>query len=279
MAIDRDSSHSPPIHLIIRFSASISDLTIPVTSPQTTNPSTLSILIRPQLPADLSTCSLRYIYAGALLPPATTLSNGLRLHQKNITQYQKFYLHCSISTTTHLTLEELEAEARAAKIEVSSLPHSPKATSLAHSAPVQPAEPQGFDRLLTAGFTPAEVASLRSQFLAIQSHVHTPDSMPTGAALRALEERWLDSGGPGGGNGDGGDSDRMDEDDGTFVGGGSLALEDMLWGNLMGFLWALPAITWLVREEGLWTRRRQIGVLTGALLNITFCLLCKGSSG
>lgn len=55
------------------------------------------------------------------------------------------------------------------------------------------AAPQGFDRLLGAGFTPTEIASLRSQFLTNLSFTHTPDDMPSGAALRALEDRWLDT--------------------------------------------------------------------------------------
>ncbi|PWY87659.1 hypothetical protein BO70DRAFT_378248 [Aspergillus heteromorphus CBS 117.55] len=54
--------------------------------------------------------------------------------------------------------------------------------------------PRGFDRLLSAGFTAAEVAGLRSQFLAVQSVSRTPDTMPTGAELRELEDRWMDEG-------------------------------------------------------------------------------------
>ena len=61
------------------------------------------------------------------------------------------------------------------------------------------------------------------------------------------------------------------EDD---LGGG---LEDMLWGNVMGFFWAVGAIVWLVREEGVWSKRRQVGVVTGVLVNIAFCVLRIGS--
>lgn len=91
--------------------------------------------------------------------------------------------------------------------------------------------------------------------------------MPSGAELRALEERWLDAGTPvdGGGGADG------DEE-----GGGGGGLEDMLWGNVMGFFWAVGAIVWLVREEGVWTKRRQVGVVTGVLVNIAFCMLRVG---
>ena len=154
-------------------------------------------------------------------------------------------------------------------------------------------QPQGFDRLLSAGLTPAEVASLRTQFLAIQSHIHTPDTMPTTSELRRMEERWLDSGangpssggsgsGIGGGGGlageDGAGGGNVGDDDDDAIGGsGSGGLEDMLWGNLMGFFWAVGAVVWLVREEGVWSRRRQVGVVTGVLVNLAFCFLRVGS--
>lgn len=127
----------------------------------------------------------------------------------------------------------------------------------------------GFDRLLTAGLSPAEVASLRSQFLAVQAHTHTPDTMPSGAEMRVLEERWLEAGTPANGGGGGAGGGGMDDE-----GGGGL--EDMLWGNVMGFFWAVGAIVWLVREEGVWSKRRQVGVVTGVLVNIAFCMLRVG---
>ncbi|KZF19931.1 hypothetical protein L228DRAFT_250346 [Xylona heveae TC161] len=126
------------------------------------------------------------------------------------------------------------------------------------------AAPRGFDRLLGVGFSPAEVAALRSQFVALQSHSHTPDTMPSAAEMRMLEDRWMDesvAAGSGGGN-------AADTDD---VQRG--ALEDMLLGNIMGFFWPIGAVVWLLREEGVWSRRRQIAVFTGMLANITFSIL------
>ena len=91
--------------------------------------------------------------------------------------------------------------------------------------------------------------------------------MPSASEMRALEERWLDAGNsPTGDLGGEGDDDEA---------GGRL--EDMLWGNVMGFFWAVGAIVWLVREEGVWSKRRQIGVVTGVLVNIAFCVLRAGS--
>lgn len=259
-------SEGDPIVLIIRFSTPTPDLRLPLSSPQSTTASTLSILVRPQLPLELKTCPLRYIYAGALLQPKTPLSVTLRLHERSAQAARQFYIHCSISTASHLTQSELEAERDEAS-RLASLPSSPVSTN--QRAALQPAVPQGFDRLLTAGFTPTEVASLRSQFTSIQSHVHTPDTMPTGAELRRLEERWLDS------NNSGRSGEAGDEGDGTLA-GGTGGLEDILWGNVMGFFWALGAILWLVREEGVWSRRRQLGVLTGVLVNFAFCVIRAG---
>ena len=96
--------------------------------------------------------------------------------------------------------------------------------------------------------------------------------MPSASEMRALEERWLDAGtspNGGGGIGGGGLGAMADEE----MGG---SLEDMLWGNVMGFFWAVGAIVWLVREEGVWSKRRQVGVVTGVLVNIAFCVLRVG---
>lgn len=256
------------LSLVIRFSASIPDLNLSISSPPDTTTSTLSVLIRPHLPSDLAACPLRYIYAGALLQTNTPLTIPLRLDRN---ASQKFIIHCSISTATKLSTDELELESKAAKslAITSSRSVDPYVQDHPFLSP-QTNEPQGFDRLLAAGFTSTEVASLRSQFLAIASHSHTPDTMPSGSDLRQMEEQWLDTNnpsGPGVGNDDG---------DGT-LGGGSGGLDDLLWGNIMGFFWAVGAIVWLVREEGVWSKRRQIGVCTGVLINLVFCILKAGS--
>ncbi len=102
--------------------------------------------------------------------------------------------------------------------------------------------------------------------------------------MRRLEERWLDNttapsagGGGGGGNnnnnGDGFDglAARADDDD-----DGRGAMEDMLWGNLMGFFWPVGAGMWLLREEGVWSKRRQVAVVTGLLVNLAFGVMRVG---
>ncbi|KAL2046802.1 hypothetical protein N7G274_000820 [Stereocaulon virgatum] len=263
----------PPLNLIIRFTASIPDLPLTISSPRTTTPITLSTLIRPHLPRDLSTSPLRLIHSGALLPRTIPLEKCLRLSPTGKSPAQ-IYIHCSISSDRQLSPAELDAEAKDATSlqteaqEQEDGQSSGARTSLSAYTTTQSA-PQGFDRLLSAGLSAAEVASLRSQFLAVQAHTHTPDTMPSPSEMRLLEERWLDAGTPLNTTGAAAAGGADDE-----VGGG---LEDMLWGNVMGFFWAVGAIVWLVREEGVWSKRRQIGIVTGVLVNIAFCSLRIGS--
>ncbi|KGQ01679.1 hypothetical protein PAAG_11524 [Paracoccidioides lutzii Pb01] len=133
--------------------------------------------------------------------------------------------------------------------------------------------PRGFDRLLEAGFTPAEVSALRSQFLALQSLSHTPDTMPSGAELRRLEDIWMDEGGPVGssetlgGNGGPGVGGGISND---VVGGNSGALDDMLWGSVMGFFWPVGCGLWLLREQGVWSWRKGLAVFVGVVVNLGF---------
>lgn len=203
----------------------------------------------------------------------------------------RLYVHCSVGDV--LSAADLAAEARAAQQADAALTRpvagglvngltattttggaaaapgghtSQQSDDSAETTTTTTPAPRGFDRLLSAGFSGAEVAALRAQFLAIQAHTHTPDTMPTGQELLTLEERWLESGSsPAGG------VDR----DGAGGGGGfgfedTGGLEDMLYGNLVGFFWPIGAVCWLMREEGVWSRRRQIAVLSGFLVNLAF---------
>ncbi|CAI7672656.1 unnamed protein product [Penicillium viridicatum] len=125
--------------------------------------------------------------------------------------------------------------------------------------------PRGFDRLLSAGFTAAEVTALRSQFLAMQSVSRTPDTMPTGDQLRDLEDRWMDEGSTaaqvqGGLGGEGG----VGEDEGGVGAGSRGAMDDMLWGAVMGFFWPVGCAMWLRREEG------GVAVCVGVIVNAVF---------
>ncbi len=142
--------------------------------------------------------------------------------------------------------------------------------------------PRGFDRLLQAGFTPAEVNQLRLQFTSIQSTRFTPDSMPSPDALRTMEENWLDNNNGGGGavgdagggamgttafaaSGTGGGGEEVPADDDFGLPG---LLEIMVRGMLIGFVFPLGSTCWLAREEGLWTRRWRVFVSFGVMVSL-----------
>ncbi|MCJ1444587.1 MAG: hypothetical protein MMC23_005089 [Stictis urceolatum] len=185
----------------------------------------------------------------------------------------------------------------------------PSTSSAQNAAPTTtaPAPPIGFDRLLLTGLSQLEVASLRSQFVAQLAHTRTPDDMPSASELKVLEERWLDNDSPvsgftdttsddspgevtpagaaGGplagirrmvGLGGGGAGGAAAAGAGAGAGGGGFlgdedgGLEDMLWGNVVGFFWPVAAVVWLMREEGVWSQRRRVAVATGALVNFAF---------
>ncbi|KAL4780729.1 DUF2407 C-terminal domain-containing protein [Aspergillus varians] len=132
--------------------------------------------------------------------------------------------------------------------------------------------PRGFDRLLSAGFTAAEVTALRSQFMAILSVSRTPDTMPSGAELRELEDRWLDEGSSAmtAGGAIAGEGVSFTDDDGGFGTGSRGAIDDMLWGAVMGFFWPVGCAMWLRREEGVWSWRKGLAVFVGVVVNISF---------
>ncbi|KAF2130962.1 hypothetical protein P153DRAFT_365586 [Dothidotthia symphoricarpi CBS 119687] len=195
---------------------------------------------------------------------------------------KKYYIHCSLGDA--LTPSELASEATLAQAtettlkaqyETSQTSPSQRRSSTSNDAhprrsstAAPPPQSHGFDRLLTSGFTPQEIASLRSHFQTNLSFTHTPDTMPSPAEMRVLEDRWLDStatdpspalAGEGGDTGWGA---------GFAVEDGGL--DDMLWGYMTGFFWPLGALIWGFREEGVWSRRRQLAVVMGVVINAIF---------
>ncbi|KAL9603627.1 MAG: hypothetical protein Q9179_002145 [Wetmoreana sp. 5 TL-2023] len=294
------STPSPPLHLIIRFALPVPDLPLTIPTPSTTTPFHLFHQhIRPHLPPTYRSCPIRLIASGALLPPSIPLSKSLRLPSSpkptsSIKGKEKetfpspspapspIYIHCSISTTQTLSPSALALEASASASATASAetrsPTSPEPTQSQGQQQQQQRtwqQPRGFDRLLSAGLSPQEITSLRSQFLALTAHTHTPDTMPSPTSMRRLEERWLDNSGPNAGvanaTADGAERVSIEDDD-----DGRGALEDMLWGNLMGFFWPVGAAVWLCREEGVWSKRRQVAVVTGVLVNLAFGLMRMG---
>ncbi|KIX97192.1 uncharacterized protein Z520_07306 [Fonsecaea multimorphosa CBS 102226] len=180
----------------------------------------------------------------------------------------RIYIHCSIGDIV-LSAAELAAEAAiaaAAQPTDDQDVEEDKAGDRNQQTTTTTPAPRGFDRLLNAGFSAAEVQSLRLQFLAIQAHTHTPDTMPSPNTLRNMEDRWLDnSNSTGAANADlGTDTTAVLGDDDAQAG----ALDDIIWGTAMGFFWPIGCLVWGVREEGIWSQRRKMAVIVGFLLNI-----------
>ncbi|KAK3618194.1 hypothetical protein LTR56_021397 [Elasticomyces elasticus] len=278
-----------PLHIVVRFSTSNPDVVLTVAIPRATTGASLKQLIRAQLDAPASESKLRLIHAGKVLLDNAALSTSIHVTRPPPTRDDdakksekakgklpdrdakpaalRVYIHCSIGDT--LTPAELAAEVQAAedadKALLSTTAATPAQDGGAEGETTTTSAPIGFDRLLTAGFTATEVATLRAQFLAIQSHSHTPDTMPSGPELLALEESWLDNGSTPSTDADGTPGGFGEDDPG--------GLEDMLWGNMIGFFWPIGAMGFLMREEGVWSRRKQIAVLSGFVINLTFGLL------
>lgn len=199
----------------------------------------------------------------------------------------RLYIHCSIgdialsetdlvaeaSMASTILLQKQKEDEKASPHRGSSLFQSTR-TQAQHTQP-QPTPsttpaPRGFDRLLSAGFTPAEVTALRSQFLAVQSVSRTPDTMPSGEELRDLEDRWMDEGSTAAAAQGGGEGGGIADDDGGFGSGSRTAMDDMLWGAVMGFFWPIGCAMWLRREEGVWSWRKGVAVFVGVVVNVAF---------
>ncbi|KAI9812389.1 MAG: hypothetical protein M1832_000424 [Thelocarpon impressellum] len=267
-----DSSTSPPLKLTIRFTVSHPDLSLAVPSPSTTTAVSLKCRIRAQLPPDVSTRHIRLIHAGRVLADTAPLSSLLppanpkgKAPLRSVSTPAHIYIHASIGDQlAPSALAAEEADAVAADAAAVATPSRAATPPLAPSSTVP--GPTGFDRLLSAGLSAPEIASLRAQFLSLQAHVYTPDTMPSGAELRALEGRWLDEGGDSA-------SDPATGAPGTGMSASVAGYEDMLLGNVLGFFWPLGALVWLLREEGVWSGRRQMAVFTGIMVNVAFSVL------
>ncbi len=276
------------LDLTIRFSTSLPDLLLSVPEPSVSTTSTLKQLVRTHLPPDLSTRRIRLIYAGKSLADAASLSSSLKLPSsrapsrpstplpnhatfspsakgktpiRDPPSLSRIYIHCSIGDVT-LSAQDLAEEARLAATRNNA--SAGKNLSATAPATTTTPAPRGFDRLLNAGFTHPEILSLRSQFLAVQAHTHTSAEMPSPTTLRELEDQWLDNSNEATAADGGGGGGFVDDE------GQAGALDDMLWGAVMGFFWPVGCLCWLCREEGIWSRRRKVAVVIGVVVNAGF---------
>ncbi|AEO71199.1 uncharacterized protein THITE_2010369, partial [Thermothielavioides terrestris NRRL 8126] len=270
-----------PLHVTIRFSTALPDLHLDIPSPHQTTVVALKHLIRG--PAQASLARLRFIHNGRILPDGSVLSAVLRApppppisHHADPKgkapvgvhphRQQRVFINCSIGDA--LPAADLAAEAAAA---AAPPPQPPSLTSVAPSrepsttttttTTTTAPPPLGFDRLLQAGLTPAEVATLRSHFRAIHTARFTPDTMPSPDALRAMEDAWLDN-----------DSSAAPPPS-HHVGGDAFGLSavagPLIRGMFIGFVFPLGVVGWLGKEDGLWSRRMQVFVAFGVLLSLS----------
>ncbi|RYP85143.1 hypothetical protein DL769_001047 [Monosporascus sp. CRB-8-3] len=211
---------------------------------------------------------------------------------------QRIYVNCSIGDS--LTSAELSAEAVAAAAPPSSNSNSNSSTLAPGSSPpggvgaatgptttttTTPA-PRGFDRLLSAGLTPAEVNQLRLQFRSIHASRYTPDTLPSPDSFRRMEDEWIDSspghdhsnnnnggggflaGSNGGAIGGMGGTDTDEFGAGDAGAGIAGTIDVLVRGVVTGFLWPLGSGAWLMREEGMASGRSRFMVGVGVLFSV-----------
>ncbi|ETS78970.1 hypothetical protein PFICI_08823 [Pestalotiopsis fici W106-1] len=297
---------APPLSLTIRFSASVPDLDLDIPHPSQTTVISLKNLIRGRLAEPNSQRRLRFIQGGKILPDGAALSAVLRAPPPpppraddrnrgdakgkavaNRLPSQRIYVNCSIGDS--LTDAELKAEAEAASLPVSEAPSSqlgggglPLSSSSPAGAgspagPGTPAPgittsstPRGFDRLLNAGFSAAEVNQLRLQFRSIHSSRFTPDTLPSPDSFRRMEDSWIDDNGAavpttGMGTGSGAvGSGGFDSDEVGLLGW----LDAMIWGVAIGFLWPMGSFGWLARQHGIHSDRVKVMIGAGVFLSL-----------
>ncbi|ESZ90060.1 hypothetical protein SBOR_9548 [Sclerotinia borealis F-4128] len=287
MASKPSSTASPlssPLHITIRFADSIPDLLLDIPTHNNITGVGLKHLIRSKLEPPASQRRFRFIYGGKFIgdddfltailkvptsPPRAIDAKGKGKGKGLEPPPARVYINCSIGDDV-LSLSDIDAETLAATTAFNK-PKKEESSDIASASLGVPASsttvaPRGFNRFLSAGFSPAEVNQLRLQFQSIQANIHTPDTMPSPDTLLRMEDSWIDNNA---GNGAGGAEGGFDfGDDGMGSG-----FDDLLWGNIIGFLWPLGCVVWVLREPGILSSRRQIAVFTGFLLSITFGFL------
>jgi len=284
---EEEDSTPTSVKLIIRFASSLPDCSIPITEPHITSVATLKQKIRVQLPPEHVDAGIRLIAGGRILEAKQSIAEALRLpndipptrpmstgkgkgkEKAPSNPPQTIYIHAALSTPLSPTSLAAEADLALLPAESLFLPPAFHTHPSAYLSAATSAPSLGFDRL--TGFLPADISSLRAQFRAQIATRYTPDTMPNDAVLRALEERWLD-----GGNNNNTAPSASSTDAATGIGeedDNAAALDDALWGAVIGFFWPLGVLAWGLREEGVWSRRRQLGVLVGVVTNLGFGVL------
>ncbi|KAF9940455.1 hypothetical protein BGZ67_007591 [Mortierella alpina] len=132
-------------------------------------------------------------------------------------------------------------------------------------SPIMAPQPTGFDRLREAGFSEDEIRSIRRQFHASRGTI-TSTVGENGIAVgldqdedastraRRIEEEWIDQHGAE-----------------TLPDGLEGSYGEMVWGLMLGFFMGLIALFWF--KEATFSRRQQMGIFAGLMINLGFGVL------
>ncbi|EWC47616.1 hypothetical protein DRE_03236 [Drechslerella stenobrocha 248] len=271
-----------PVSITVRFaSSSLPDHTLTIETPYSTNISTIKRLIRVALPAETGRRRLRLIYGGKVLGDAANIGQAL-----GVSKLSTFGDEASRGRKAPPPPPKRASRKGKEVVRpepVAGIGSRYTSTSQAIHQPSTLPAPQGFDRLLNAGFTEVDIAALRSQFHGTLLSNTAPSldggsDAPNGLGFSlldeesrrralALEERWIDE-----------SATNETETADTGANNESGGLEDTLIGVMWGFFWPL-CIMWMLREEGtLGNSKRQLAVIAGLLMNCVFGLLRLGSA-
>ncbi|KAI8340368.1 DUF2407 C-terminal domain-containing protein [Choanephora cucurbitarum] len=107
----------------------------------------------------------------------------------------------------------------------------------------------GFDQLVESGYNEEEIRSIRFRFH--QSHPDYVDGEPVSQELLELEQAWIEQNGP------------FIPPEGSVQG----SFKEMVCGLMLGCLLGILCLFWL--KESVFTRRHQMGILAGMLINVS----------
>ncbi|KAH9033327.1 hypothetical protein EDB84DRAFT_1588364 [Lactarius hengduanensis] len=252
---------STPYELMVRFTEGVQDLVLRLTEHDSVHDVKLKIReARPQLQRR----RLRLIHAGRLLTDSTQLASWLGTleeRQQRAAAKDKDGADSSIVPAT-------PGPAGPWLLQCSVGPQLSEGDDDddAHAQEAQIKPPRGFDRLTSAGFSEEDILNIRRQFhsRSVADYLSTAE-FPTEEEYeehaRALEEQWIDG-----------------------LGGGGAVLN----GIIIGFFFPLlpffflrapkPAAFWEsghaldTPESTVFSRRMQMGLVVGFILNIIFGL-------
>ncbi|KAM0665787.1 hypothetical protein ACQRIT_001521 [Beauveria bassiana] len=265
----------PPLLITVRFSSGLADLAIDVPAPDTTTVLAFKHNLRQRI---ASRSRLRLIYQGRILldgaslaavlkplpaapPAAAAAASDPKGKAVDKPRPIRVYLNCSIGD--ELSTAELDAEEAEAAKPPQGGGGDQTAAAAAGSAAWKKPRPRGFDRLLQAGFTPSEIATLRTQFASIRTERFASDAMPSPDTMRGMEDAWIDG--------------NAGELPSSTVAGGALdddmanmstVLDVLIRAMMIGFFFPLGSMTWLLRQD-VWGEKWRIFVGSGVVLSLT----------